>query len=49
MVYPARRANGGLAYVGATANPSTDLFTLGSTFTVQTSWGADSIVVHPNA
>ncbi|CAM9381244.1 unnamed protein product, partial [Ectocarpus sp. 8 AP-2014] len=47
-VYLARTANGGLAYLSAKANASTGLFTLGSTFTVQTSWGADFIAAHPD-
>lgn len=48
QVYLARETNEGLAYIGATANPSTGLFSLGSTFTAQTTWDVDFIAAHPD-
>ncbi|CAM9232606.1 unnamed protein product [Ectocarpus sp. 6 AP-2014] len=48
VVYLARGANEGLAYINAAANPSTGLFSLGSTFTIQTRWNVDFIAAHPD-
>ncbi|CBJ26946.1 hypothetical protein Esi_0050_0105 [Ectocarpus siliculosus] len=48
VVYLARSANEGLAYINAAANPSTGLFSLGSTFTIQTGWDVEFIAAHPD-